>query len=582
MRLVPLLLLAPTLAVAETDWRLTYEKSNFQETGRYGEAVEFCDRLQKVSPYARVIRFGKSGEGRQMVALLLSKDKQFTPWSIRRSEKPLILLNNGIHPGEIEGKDADLMLARNILVNKREEKLLDSVNILLIPVFNVDGHERFGPFNRINQNGPKRMGWRVTSTNLNLNRDFTKVDTVEMRAWLKLFHEWRPDFFFDNHTTDGADWQYDVAYAMPLAPTMDSGLAAWSQKLLDDVLPKIAKDGHPISPYFGGFDNAAPEKGFSVDDFSPRYSTGYGMALNRPCMLVETHVLKPYKKRVETTYSVNKRVIEYCARFGKELKAAVAKADKAAQAVEGSPVVLSAKLTTATRPFTFLGYEFKPYQSEISGAEIPAWDRNRAVSVPSVIRDRFEPALVVNAPYAYAIPPQWTSVIDVLDAHAISFRRTTKASKAILESYKFQKVQFPRTPFEGRFMPNFDVANVKEERELPAGTVVVTTEQTRSKLIMHLLEPAAPDSLAHWGFFNAIFEEKEFFEDYAMEPIAQRMLEKYPQIKKDFEEKLKDPGFANSPRERLQFFWDRSGYADIRLNKYPIVRLSRLEAEGLR
>lgn len=564
----------------QTDWRLTYEKSKFTETGRYSEAVSFCKRLEKASPMAKVIRYGTTPEGRPMVALLLSKNKVFAPG---KSKKPLILINSGIHPGEIEGKDASLILARNIAVSKKELALIDKVDILIVPVFNVDGHERFGAYNRINQNGPKKMGWRVTSRNLNLNRDFAKADTAEMRAWLHLFQTYKPAFFFDNHTTDGGDWQYDVAYGMPLSQTQNPAVVNWSKAMLSDVLPKVAKDGHLTSPYFSGFDPSAPQKGFAVEDFSLRYSTGYGAAVNRASMLVETHVLKPYKTRVEATYSLNKRVIQYCGKTSAQLAAANSKADaQAAAGMEGHTVVLSTTLADAWRPFVFYGYAFKAYQSEISGAEIPSWDRKKPITVQSRIRDQFVPSAKVIAPYAYAIPPQWNDVIAVCGTQGIRMSKLTKPAAGVFWTYRFENIRFPTAPFEGRFMPSYGVAPIRERRELPAGTVIIRTAQPLGKLAINLLEPIAPDSLAHWGFFNAMFEEKEFFEDYTMEPIAKKMLESDPELKRKFQEALKDPAFANNPRQRLAFFWDRSPYFDKWLKKYPIVRLSKADAAKLK
>lgn len=568
---------------AQEDWRLTYEKSGFLETGRYSEAVEFCKRLESASPYARVITYGTSPEGRPMTALVISKEKSFTPAAAMKSGKPLVLINNGIHPGEIEGKDADLMLARNILISKKEAALIDKVNLLIIPVFNVDGHERFGAYNRINQNGPKEMGWRVTSQNLNLNRDYVKADTPEMRAWLKLFHDWNPDFFFDNHTTDGGDWQYTVAQAMPLAQTQDAALVQWSKRLLENIEPKLKADDHLMSPYFGGFNEQSPESGFSVEDFSPRYSHGYGAAVNRPAMLVETHVLKPYKRRVEATYSINKRTIEYIGATASELKKLVTQADAAlSKGIDGTNVVLSSHTADKWRPFTFYGFEFTPYQSDISGAEIRKWDTSKPITVQSRIRDTFEPELTITAPFAYAVPPQWTDVIDLLQIHGMRFRKTQERHTGAFDTYRFENIQFPRAPFEGRFMPSFRTAAIREERTLPIGTVLVSTSQPGGKLLMHLLEPDAPDSLARWGFFNAMFEEKEFFEDYAMEPIAKRMLDNDPELRRKFEEALKDPAFANNPRQRLAFFYDRSRYFDKWLKKYPIARLTKAQTLAIK
>ena len=569
------LLIAQSGGAVSPDWQTTYERSGYVQTGRYAEAVDYCRKLAAASPYGHVLQWGVSPEGRPLIALVMSKDRAFTPEAARKSPKPLVIINNGIHSGEIEGKDAGLILARNILITKTEASLLDHVNVLFIPVFSVDAHERFGPYNRINQNGPAEMGWRATSTNLNLNRDWMKADGEEMRAMLRLLHTWKPDFFFDNHTTDGADWQYASQLDVPTAQTQGKAQIAWSEQMLATVLPRVEKDGFLTAPYFDGVNYNRLDRGLSISDFGPRYSTGYLATMNRPSMLVETHMLKPYKVRVDATYSLNKQVIAYVGETADALKAANREADAAETRLKpGDKVVLSVQTTDATRPFTFRGLEFTPFQSPVSGAMTSAWSR-KPQDIQTTIRDQFAPTLTLAAPAAYAIPPQWKEVIALLELHGLhSFRLKQPLSAPDFDTYRFDAVTWPRAPFESRFQPRFTAVKIQEQRTLPVGTVIVPIDQVGAKLLMQLLEPEAQDSLAHWGLFNTVFEQKEYFEDYAMEPIARKMLADSPALKAEFEEKLKDPQFAANPRARLEFFYLHSPYADARLNKYPIVLLT--------
>ena len=559
----------------KTDWRTEYEKSNYTRTGRYDEAIGYCNRLAAASHgRARVIQWGVSPQGRPLIALVMSSERAFNPKAELRSNKPLIVINNGIHSGEIEGKDAGLILARDILINRKLVSLLDRVNILFIPVFSVDAHERFGAYNRINQNGPQEMGWRATAVNLNLNRDWMKADGEEMRAMLRLLHAWKPDFFFDNHTTDGADWQYTIQIDVPVAQTLAAPCVQWSRGMLDVVIPKVEKDGYLTSPYFDNVDYNNLQRGLTISDFGPRYSTGYLAAMNRPSMLVETHMLKPYRTRVEATYSINLHVIEYAAVHASELKAANRAADSADAATRpGDKVVLVVSTTDQERPFTFRGLKYQPYRSEITSSMIPAWSRD-PVDTPTTMRDQYEPSLTVQAPAGYAIPPQYKEVIDRLELHGFVTSRLKQPLSARFDSFRFEKVTFPPEPFESRFQPRFTSVPIQEERTLPTGTVIVSTAQVGAKLLIQLLEPDAPDSLLHWGLLNTVFEQKEYFEAYAMEPIAAKMLAENPILKAEFETRLKDPAFAANRRARLQFFYERSPYADAQLNKYPIVRLT--------
>lgn len=275
--------------------------------------------------------------------------------------------------------------------------------------------------------------------------------------------------------------------------------------------------------------------------------------------------------------------LEFCASRPQDLMNAVQAADRRAGAgFADKEVVVEAAPSREGRPFTFLGFAYTPFESTTSGATIPKWDRNKPQQFPSTIRDNMEVRTRVRAAYAYVVPSAWKEAIERLDYHGISYRRIPRAVSGTFDSYRFQSVVFPRSSFEGRINPRFEAVLIRERRTIPEGSAIVWTAQRKGKLAVHLLEPMAPDSLASWGFFNAVFEEKEFFEDYAMEPIAAEMLKKDAKLRTEFEERLKEPAFANSPRQRLAFFYDRSPYADVRLNKYPVIRVSAEEAKLFR
>lgn len=567
----------PALMLAE-DWTLHYERSNFLETGRYEEAVSYCRRLAKASPYAKVVEYGTSPQGRKMVALLVSRDKAFDPARMRSSKKPVIFIQNGIHSGEIEGKDATLMMARDMLVGGKEKALFEGANFVIVPIFNVDGHERFGPYNRINQNGPREMGWRGTAQNVNLNRDWMKADTLEMQAQVQLVHRFRPDFLFDNHTTDGSDHPYVLTLGVPMSAALSPTLRKWQRDYYEALRVRTDRDGFLTSPYFGLLDEADPSKGLSVEDFSPRYSNGYWGAMNRPSVLVETHVLKPYRQRVDATRSLMRHTVSYCVEHAAELKAMNAKAD--ADEAAGRPLgVMAVKRTDTSRPFTFKAYPYTPYRSEVTGGTIQKWDRTKIEDIPSKIFDVYEASVTVTPPAAYAIPPEWTDVIQRIELHGLKIERLKRPLTKTFPTTRLEAITFPTAPFESRFQPRYRVTTVPQERTLPVGTAIVRTNQVGAKLLMNLLEPEAPDSLLKWGFFNNVFEQKEYYEEYAMEPVAVEMLRKDAKLKADYDEKVKsDPTFTN-PSARLRWLFDRSPYYDPKLNRYPVVRLEKGDLE---
>lgn len=560
--------------IGQDGWLTHYERSGYLETSRYAEDVTFCKRLDAASADAKVISFGRSPEGRDMIALLISSEHAFTPRAAASSRRPLIFVQNGIHSGEIEGKDASLTLARDILIRHQFPEILRGANLLIVPVFSVDAHERVSPYNRINQNGPKEMGWRATSQNLNLNRDYIKADGGEMRNELKLLHNWKPDFFFDNHTTDGADYQYTITLQLPMAQTQSAPQAEWSRRLYNDLVDKLDAKGFLTAPYFDLEDPGNPGSGIAIGDFGPRYSTGYLAAMNRPAMLIETHMLKPYRPRVESTYWAMAYTISRCVADAAALKSMNRAADDAERHFsEGTQVVVAAKNKPDKRPFVFKAYAYTSFESSISGSKINAWDRTKPLDVPSTIQDAYEPSQTVTLPAAYAVPPQWKEVQELLALHGLKGFEIKVATATPLQSYRFSGVKFASAPFESRFMPEFKAELITEQRTLMPGTVVYPVAQVGGKLLAHLLEPDAPDSLVHWGFFNVMFEGKEYFEDYAMEPVAKSMYEADPKLRAEFEERLKDEKFAKNPRARLQFFYERSPYYDIWLNKYPVARL---------
>lgn len=585
------LVLAATIGTgnqAAFDWRLTCEKTDFMRTGRYEEALKFCRELDKASDSCTIYEIGVSPENRPMVVVVLSRDTDaLNPLG---RTKPLLFIENGIHSGEIEGKDSTLILARRIIRPKGApqeadlSKLLDNVNIAFIPVFSVDAHERMSPYNRANQNGPIEMGWRATSENLNLNRDFAKADAMEMQNLLPFLSKVKPDFFIDNHTTDGGDWQYTVQYDVPMYPTMADQTVSISKKYVDAVIPQIEKDGFLSAPYFGGFDDRRPERGITLSSFGPRYSTGYQAVRNRPSLLVETHVLKPYAPRLWGTYSANLRTIEWMGANAEALLAANAEADTSTAAhKEGDSLALTARNSGATRPFTFKGLKFDPYRSEISGGEIPRWTREK-VDHQTVIRDQFSPAMMVKLPAGYLVPGYLWPVIQRLRWHGIEYSPISEemVGKTIrMKVQMFTEVKLATSTNESRVSPQFQLIDVDRDITIPEGSVVVPISQPLARLVANLLETSSPEGFAYWGFFNVYLENKEYAEAYAMEPIAKKMLEDDPKLKAEFEEKLKDATFASNSGARLNFFFERSKWFDQRYRICPIYRLTTGEFETL-
>lgn len=573
--------LSARLDAADADWRTRAERSGFQETARYEETVAFCRRLAEASPWVRYTSFGTSPEGRDLPLLILSRSGVFDPRRAREADLPVVLVQNCIHAGECAGKDASLMLARDIAITRLEERLIDNLVLLIIPIFNVDGHERFGPYNRINQNGPREMGWRVTARNLNLNRDYTKADTPEMRAWLRLWVAWRPHLFIDTHTTNGANHRFSLMYDASYHEDAHPAVAAWLRDtLLPQVVEGLAAQGHPVAPFFSLIDRTDPAKGVRTIWQTPRLSTGYGNLHNRPSILIEAHMLRPYLTRVWGTYYFLRYALRAVSQDPGPLLEACRRADADAAALGRSfdphrqvPLLLE---PTDDDPvgFVFLGFRQRLEPSEISGAQRLIY-LPEPVDVETKMYTRRRPAVTVTPPLGYLIPRPWDDVARLLALHGLRVERTLEPVSGQFDTYRFRDVRWPQHPYQGRFMPTFAVEPLREPRTFPAGSFVVWLDQPAARVAVHLLEPQAPDSLVRWGFFNAIFERREYAEDYILEDLARRMLEQDPALREEFHRRLdSDPKFAGDPRARLEFFYRRSPYYDSRVNIYPVVRLT--------
>lgn len=566
------------------NWKTVAEESDYHRTSTHAETIKYYQQLQTASPWVLVREFPYStGENRPFHTIIVSTDRLEKPDTPRNPDKALLLIVNGVHSGEIEGKDACMALVREICITKKHASLLTHIDLVILPIFNIDGHEMRSKYNRINQNGPDEMGWRCTAANYNLNRDYMKVDTQEMRAFLRLFHQWKPHLWFDTHTTDGADFQYDVTFAAAIGPENAPSVADYvNNRLHPHLLKTLAEDGHTPGIFFEMRDRMDPAKGIDANlGFAPRFSTGYGAIMNRPSILVETHMLKPYKVRVKATYDLLLRTLELVAADPMTLISAVKKGDEYAANLykdEKARVVLATSQPADDEgtPMVFKAYQVSTKRSEASGAEYPVWDRSKPIDVSTKFFSKFTVARDVKPPAAYIIPPQWKDVIQRLRFHGIRTESLTDGTTLEVGTYKFTDARWKERPFEGRHEVSFKTEPIRETRTFPKGSVVVRLDDPTAVVAVHLLEPDAPDSLVHWGFFDAVFEQKEYYEDYAMAPIADRMLAEDANLKKEFDAWLAaNPDKATNARVRLDFIYQRSPYWDKRKDIYPIGRIER-------
>lgn len=567
----------PILSQTFDEWETIFEKSNHLETAGYNETITYFQRFESFSPYIKMRVLGETPQKRQIYYLVVTKGKEFTPELAKKSGKCVVLVQNGIHAGEIEGKDACMILLREMLVSKEKEYLLDNNIFIIIPVINVDGHERISKYNRINQNGPVNMGWRTTAQNLNLNRDFMKADAPEMQAFLKFYNAWLPDFFIDSHTTDGADYQYTVTYSVENHENIYRNTGKYLRKEFIPYFENyLKKDGYLASPYVS-FKDGKIANGIADWVAMPRLSNGYAAVQNRPSLLIETHMLKPYKERVFSTKSAVCAVLEFTNRNFREIKTLNQEADQTtinelASGKKALPLVIK---NTGKNPdmFSYKGFKEVYDSSWITGQKIIRYTGEMyTIDIPYY--NKVYVADSVFLPEKYIIPVEWTEVIQRLDLHGINYNIVQNKTKYIAEKVRFSNVKFAVKPYEGRLQPDYEIRTFTDTVLVNPGDCIVDTRQRTVRIIGALLEAKSPDSFLKWGFFNAVFEQKEYFEDYSMEPVAEKMSMDNPGLKKEFLKKIEeDEKFRNSAYERLNFFYERSPYFDNKFNVYPVMRI---------
>ncbi len=555
------------IAPPSDKWITPSEKTGLIATPSYDQTVAWLKKLAKATPLVRIETFGSTGEGRKLIAVTASKDH-----GALDPAKPVFLIQAGIHSGEIDGKDATLMLLRDIAF-RGKGGLLDKVNIVFIPVLNADGHERTSAFGRPNQRGPASMGWRNTGQNLNLNRDYMKADTPEMQGLLGLMAKYNPDFYIDLHVTDGMDYQYDITYGFDGW----NGLYADSPaigKWLDGVYRPAAdaalkSAGHIPGPLIFMRDESDLSKGTDFIAFAPRFSHAYGDLRRLPTVLVENHSLKPYRQRVLGTYVLLESTLKTLAEHGAELKQAIA-LDRAAR-----PATVAANWGPKAEPvfqFDFLPIEGALADAPAAGGKTMRWTGKAAapVRIPAY---GSQPGALLSAPVAYWAPPTKTEVIARLKAHGVAFETIKKAQTVTVDMVRIDGFRMGQ-PSEGRVtITATGLRHETRQQTFPAGSIRVPTDQPLGALATYLLEPESEDSFFSWGFFNEILQRVEYMEPYAIEPMARRMLESDPALKTEFERRLaSDAEFAASPLRRLQFFYERSPFYDDRYLLYPVGR----------
>ncbi|QRM87976.1 hypothetical protein FG167_01645 [Lacinutrix sp. WUR7] len=553
------------------EFTTTFEKSKGLETATYNEVIKYYTDLSNAYPEIHLDSIGNTDSGKPLHIITLNPDANFNFSEIRKNKR-ILFINNGIHPGESDGIDATMLLFRDIA----NGKIKGPINTVLvtIPIYNIGGSLNRNTSTRTNQNGPKAYGFRGNARNYDLNRDFIKSDTKNARTFAQIFHLVQPDVFIDNHVSNGADYQYTLTHLFTQHNKLGGGLGNYLHtKMMPELEKKLSEKDWDITPYVNVF-NQVPESGFSQFLDSPRYSTGYTTLFNTLGMMVETHMLKPYKQRAEGTYELMKSMIEITEADGENIKKI--RKDYHQKLLANKTYPLNWKVDTAKSSIlNFKGFEGKRIPSTITGKDRLKFDNTKPFTKEVTYQNYFKPTDSVTIPNAYIIPQGWWNVIDLLKLNQVEMSQLENDTILEVESYKMGTFETRKQAYEGHYQHyNTSVKSSIEKIAFRKGDYMINTNQRALRYLLETLEPQAPDSFFNWNFFDTILQQKEGFSPYVWEDKAKTLLDQNPKLQIAFNTKKSfDKDFANNWYAQLDWLHKQSENYEKAHLQYPVYRL---------
>ncbi len=549
-----------------------FQKSNGLETTTYFSCIDFYKNLSKQSTSIQIKTFGNTDAGYPLHLVIFSVDKSFDPTRWQQQNKLMVLVNNGIHPGEPDGIDASMLLLQDIVSGKI--KVARNIVLAIIPIYNIGGSLNRSSFSRVNQDGPLAYGFRGNAQNLDLNRDFTKSDSRNSKAFTQIYHYLEPDIFIDNHVSDGADYQH----TMTLLTTQQSKLGGSIGNYLHDVFePSLFTDMKlkkwPLTPYVN-FEEGNPEKGWQAFYDYPRYSTGYTALFATIGFMPETHMLKPFAQRVKSDYALMQTIIDEAA------KQAIAIKQKRKESIEAvknqQQFALNFKIdTTRFDNITFLGYEAEKKKSDVTSMDRLFYNHDKPFTKQVKLYNYFIGEMIVTKPKAYIIPQGWHDVIDLLKLNKVATQTLLKDTIIEVEAYHIDDYKTSPRAYEKHYRHSgTKVSASKQSIQFLKGDCVIYTGQKADRFLVEMLEPIGDDSYFSWNFFDAILQQKEGYSDYRWEDVAAKYLQQHPDLQRELNQKRQaDPKFAASSSQQLDFVYKHSPYYEPAHLRYPVYRL---------
>ena len=560
---------------ASRDYTTLFEKSNGTKTPEYAAVISYYKSLAEDYKSISLFSFGQTDSGEPLHLVVYNQEGIYNVDEIKKSPKNKILINNGIHPGESDGIDASMLLLRDIVQNDSLKKKYNNSIITIIPVYNVGGALNRNSHTRTNQNGPKAYGFRGNARNYDLNRDFIKQDTKNAVAFTEIFHTVNPDIFIDNHVSNGADYQYAITHLFTQHNKLGGDLGNFLETKMRPALEtSLQEKGINITPYVNVWGNT-PEAGFSQFYDSPRYSTGYTTLYRTLGMMVETHMLKPYKTRVEQTYELLFSMLDFTEKESEAIKEVRAKAKATDFASKKYAIAYKPDADSPTE-LQFKGYEANTIDSKVTNGKRLFYDQTKPFVRLTKYYNNFIVTKEINIPKAYILKQGWHKVIDRLKSNKIEFTRFENDTTIIVEVHHIDDYKSRKSPYEGHYLHyNTKVKKSTKEIHFQKGDVYISTQQDGIRYLLETLEAEAVDSFFNWNFFDTILQQKEGFSSYVFEDIAEEFLKENPAIKNELEEKIKnDISFAKNPRAQLNFVYKKTPHYEMAHLMLPVFKVN--------
>lgn len=547
-------------------------EANDNYSASYQEGIDYYKILANDFDEIQMNTFGMTDSGKPLHEVIISADKNFNPVSLKFQGKTILYINNAIHPGEPCGVDASMMFARDLMIDPIKHKLLDEIVVVIIPYYNISGALNRGSYSRANQDGPEKYGFRGNVRHLDLNRDFIKCDSKNAQSFNQLFNKWKPEVMIDNHTSNGADYQYVMTLIATQKDQLNQYVSAYmTDKMLPELYSGMATKRYEMTPYV--YARKTPDEGIAGFFDLPRYSSGYAAIHNTISFMPETHMLKSYKDRVLSTYDFSLTVLEHINRHRSELMLARKKADEDTRTKTIFDIRFALDYDQA-EAVTFKGYKAKYKPSAVTGQSRLYYDHNSPYEKEIPFYNTYKSTLQIEKPKAYVFPQAYHKIAERLMWNGVKVERidtekTMNVQSYFIENYKDQKA------YEGHYLHyDIEISQKPVNLKVYEGDYIVYTDQTSNNYIMATLEPQHPDSFFAWNFTDGILMQKEHFSPYVFEDLAATMLKKDVGLKTAFESKKRsDTEFAENAKAQLNWIYERSPYYEEGFKRYPVARI---------